>query len=142
MGVPAQTLTIEELIPQRAPMVLVDTFDGIDSAGMSHTRWTVGEENPFVEDGWLTECGTIEHMAQSAAARVGWCCCAEGRAVPVGFIGAVSHFTAHRLVRVGTCLHTVLRVVQQVGPISLVEVAVVAEGGPVAEGQLKIFLQE
>lgn len=142
MGVPAQTLTIEELIPQRAPMVLVDAFDGIDAAGVSHTRWTVAEENPLVEKGWLTECGAIEHMAQSAAARVGWCCRAEGRAVPVGFIGAVSHFTAHRLVRVGTCLHTALRIVQQVGPVSLAEVTVAAEDGPVAEGRLKIFLQE
>ncbi len=141
MGISAQTLKIEELIPQRAPMVLVDTFEGIDATEVSHTRLTVRSENPFVEAGCLTECGVIEHMAQSAAARVGWNCREAGGDVPVGFIGAVSHFIAHRLPPVGSCLHTALRIVQQVGPVSLAELTVEVDGEPIAEGRLKIFLQ-
>ena len=141
MGVSAQTLKIEELIPQRAPMVLVDMFDGIDEEEVSHTQLTVRAESLFVEAGCLTECGLIEHMAQSAAARVGWSCLEEKRAVPIGYIGAVSHFTAHRLPGIGSCLHTALRIVQQVGPVSLAELTVEADGEPIAEGWLKIFLQ-
>lgn len=142
MGISAQTLKIEELIPQRAPMVLVDAFDGIDAAGVSHTRLTIRPENLFVEAGCMTECGLIEHMAQSAAARVGWSCLEAERAVPIGYIGAVSRFAAFRLPPVGSCLHTALRIVQQVGPVSLAELTVRADGELVAEGQLKIFLQE
>ena len=141
MGVSAQTLNIEDLIPQRAPMIFVDAFDGIDDAEVSHTRLTVRADQLFVENGRLTECGLIEHMAQSAAARDGWSCRKAGREVPVGFIGAVSHFTAFRLPPAGAHLATSLRIVQQVGPVSLAEATVETAEGPVAEGRLKIFLQ-
>ena len=76
-----------ELIPQRPPMVLVDRFEGIDAEGVSTTGYTVVPAGLFVAGGRMSECGIIEHMAQSAAARIGWCCRAEGRPVPVGFIG-------------------------------------------------------
>ena len=81
-------------------------------------------------------------MAQSAAARVGWSCLEEERAVPIGYIGAVSRFAAFRLPSVGSCLRTALRIVQQVGPVSLAELTVRADDELVAEGQLKIFLQQ
>ena len=68
-----------ELIPQRPPMVLVDRFEGIDAEGVSTTGYTVEPAGLFVAGGRMSECGIIEHMAQSAAARIGWCCRAEGR---------------------------------------------------------------
>ena len=62
---------ILDLIPQRAPIVMVDEFLGIDN-NVSKTRFTVKEENIFVDNNQLSECGLIEHIAQSAAARVGF----------------------------------------------------------------------
>lgn len=141
MGISAQSLSIEELIPQRIPMILVDTFEGIDEDENSHTRLTIRPDNLFVENGHMTECGIIEHMAQSAAARVGWACHSEGKPVPIGYIGAVSHFTAHQLPAVGSCLKTTMRIVQAIGPVSLAELRVNVENKLVAEGRLKIFLQ-
>lgn len=141
MGIPAQSVNIEELIPQREPMVLVDRFGGIDADGVSHTELTVSEACLFVDAGRMTECGLIEHMAQSAASRVGWRCREQGRPVPVGFIGAVSRFTAYALPPVGTRLRTSLRIVQEVGAISLAELRTEADGDVVAEGSLKIYLQ-
>lgn len=130
-----------ELIPQRPPMVLVDRFEGIDAEGVSTTGYTVVPVGLFVTGGRMSECGIIEHMAQSAAARIGWCCRAEGRPVPVGFIGAVSRLELHDLPRTGAHLRTRLRIVQEIGPLSLAEVRTEADGRPLAEGNLKIYLQ-
>ena len=130
-----------ELIPQRPPMVLVDRFEGIDAEGVSTTGYTVVPAGLFVAGGRMSECGIIEHMAQSAAARIGWCCRAEGRPVPVGFIGAVSRLELHDLPRTGVHLRTRLRIVQEIGPLSLAEVRTEADGRPLAEGNLKIHLQ-
>ena len=130
-----------ELIPQRPPMVLVDRFEGIDAEGVSTTGYTVVPAGLFVAGGRMSECGIIEHMAQSAAARIGWCCRAEGRPVPVGFIGAVSRLELHDLPRTGVHLRTRLRIVQEIGPLSLAEVRTEADGRPLAEGNLKIYLQ-
>lgn len=130
-----------ELIPQRPPMVLVDRFEGIDAEGVSTTGYTVVPAGLFVAGGRMSECGIIEHMAQSAAARIGWCCRAEGRPVPVGFIGAVSRLEFHDLPRTGAHLRTRLRIVQEIGPLSLAEVRTEADGRPLAEGNLKIYLQ-
>ena len=130
-----------ELIPQRPPMVLVDRFEGIDAEGVSTTGYTVVPAGLFIAGGRMSECGIIEHMAQSAAARIGWCCRAEGRPVPVGFIGAVSRLELHDLPRTGVHLRTRLRIVQEIGPLSLAEVRTEADGRPLAEGNLKIYLQ-
>lgn len=130
-----------ELIPQRPPMVLVDRFEGIDAEGVSTTGYTVEPAGLFVAGGRMSECGIIEHMAQSAAARIGWCCRAEGRPVPVGFIGAVSRLELHDLPRTGAHLRTRLRIVQEIGPLSLAEVRTEADGRPLTEGNLKIYLQ-
>lgn len=130
-----------ELIPQRPPMVLVDRFEGIDAEGVSTTGYTVEPAGLFVAGGRMSECGIIEHMAQSAAARIGWCCRAEERPVPVGFIGAVSRLELHDLPRTGAHLRTRLRIVQEIGPLSLAEVRTEADGRPLAEGNLKIYLQ-
>ena len=59
------------LIPQRPPMVMIDRFYGIEE----NTSWsglTVTTDNLFCRDGVLQETGIIEHIAQSAAARVGY----------------------------------------------------------------------
>ena len=59
------------LIPQRPPMVMIDRFYGIEE----NTSWsglTVTPDNLFCRDGVLQETGIIEHIAQSAAARVGY----------------------------------------------------------------------
>ena len=141
MGVPEKSVAITELIPQRPPMVMVDRFECIDAEDQSHTSLTVREDNLFVEEGALTECGLIEHMAQSAAARVGWRCREAGEKVPVGFIGAVSRFRADALPPVGARLETTLRMVQEVGPLSLAALRVECDGQLIAEGNLKIYLQ-
>ena len=76
MGVPEKALIaadeIVEYIPQRPPIVMADAFYGIGEDGCARSGLTVCEDNIFVEEDALSECGLIEHIAQSAALRAGY----------------------------------------------------------------------
>ena len=58
---------ILNLIPQRPPIVMVDSFFGFEE-NRSYSGLTVTTDNLFCEAGRLQEPGIIEHIAQSAAA--------------------------------------------------------------------------
>lgn len=134
--------TIEELIPQRPPIVMVDEFLGIDD-GVSHTRLSVRGDNLFFENGTLNACGIIEHIAQSAASRVGYICRSQSLPVPIGYIGSVNDFSVERLPREGEQIHTSIRVVQEVFGISLIEARCTdSAGGCLAGCKMKIFLEQ
>lgn len=133
--------SIEELIPQRAPIVMVDRLTSIKE-GVSYTELEVRADNLFVERGVLSECGLIEHIAQSAAARIGYLFRMRDEAVPIGYIGSVNQFALGRLPRVGERLTTSIRVLQEVDQVSLVEAEVCSGDEVVASSRMKIFLEQ
>lgn len=132
-------MDILELIPQRAPIVMVDRFLGIED-GISFTEFTVREDNVFLEDGCMTECGLIEHIAQSAAARVGYFFCSKGEKVPLGYIGAVNNLSVNMLPICGSVLSTAIGIVQEVMGITLIEAVCRTGDTLVATCRMKIFL--
>ena len=133
-------MEIQDLIPQRAPIVMVDRFLGIEH-GISRTELCVREDNIFVNDGNLTECGLIEHIAQSAAARVGYIFRSEGQEVPVGYIGSINKFSIDVLPSVGSVISTEVKVLQEIMGISLIEAECMINGEHVANCKMKIFLE-
>ena len=96
----------------------------------------------FCEDGRFCECGIIEHMAQSAAARVGWLALQKGEKVRLGFIGSVDNFEVLEFPQAGQKLCTEISVVQEVFGISLVRAVVFVEGREIAHGSMKIVLED
>lgn len=132
---------ILQLIPQRPPMVLVDCFFGIEGNN-SYTGFTVAPTHLFCRDGVLQEPGVIEHIAQSAAARIGYIYTQKHEAVPLGFIGSVDKLKIHRLPQIGTELFTEITVVQEVFDITLVAAQVSVGQQLIAECRMKIFLKK
>lgn len=129
------------LIPQRPPMVLVDCFYGMDEQG-SYTGLKVDASCLFCKEGKMDECGVTEHIAQSAAVRIGYLYRSRGEAIPIGFIGSVNKMTFHALPVVGDELHTTIWVEQEIFDITLISATVKVKGRLIAEGQLKIFLKK
>ena len=113
------------LIPQRPPIVMVDSFFGIEE-NCSYSGLTVTSDNIFCEAGKLQEPGIIEHIAQSAAARIGFIYTRQGAQVPLGFIGSVDKLKIYNLPEVGIKLFTEITVVQEVFDITLVSAQVKA----------------
>ena len=132
---------ILELIPQRPPIVMVDSFYGIED-NCSYSGLTIMPENIFCQEGKLQEAGIIEHIAQSAAARIGSIYLQKNEPVPLGFIGSVDKLVLHFLPEVGQELSTGITVIQEVFDITLVSACVSTQEGVVAECRMKIFLEK
>lgn len=132
---------ILDYIPQRDPIIMVDEFFGIDKT-FSYSGLTVRDENIFCEENILHEGGLIEHIAQSAALRVGYEHVRMGQPVPVGFIGSVNRLRLYELPRKGDHLRTTLAVEAEMMGITLVSATVEVRNRVVAKGQIKIALQK
>lgn len=138
-------LTGEELyrlIPQRPPIVMVDTFFSADETD-AETGLHIHTDNIFSQDGTLQEPGLIEHVAQSAAAFAGYAPYTRGEAPKLGFIGEVKKFKISRLPLSGDFLHTCLHVMGEAGGVTLIAAEVKsADGDTLATCQMKIFIKE
>lgn len=129
------------LIPQRPPIVMVDSFFGIEE-NCSYSGLTITSDNIFCEAGKLQEPGVIEHIAQSAAARIEFIYTRQGAQVPLGFIGSVDKLKIYNLPEVGIKLFTEITVVQEVFDITLVSAQVKAGEELIAECRMKIFIKK
>ena len=130
---------ILELIPQRHPIVMVDKFLGIED-NVSRTEFTISEDNIFVNNGEFSECGLIEHIAQSAAARVGYVFKSKDMPIPIGYIGSVNDFSLVENPRVGDTISTTVEILQEVFNITLIKAHCVVNDKEVATCKMKIFL--
>ena len=130
---------IIDLIPQRAPIVMVDEFLGIEES-VSKSSLTVRKDNIFVDDATLSECGLIEHIAQSAAARVGHIFNILNRPIPIGYIGSVNDFAIAAHPKVGDTIYTTIEVIQEVFNITLIRAVCRVNDVEIATCKMKIFL--
>ncbi len=142
----SQLSTIEgedilKLIPQRSPIVMVDSFYGIEGDS-SYAGLTVTTDNLFCLDGQLQEAGIIEHIAQSAAARIGYLYTQQEEAVPLGFIGSVDKLKLYKLPQAGSKLITEITIIQEVGDITLIAAKTQVDETLIAECRMKIFLKK
>lgn len=127
-------------IPQRPPFVMIDAVERADDE-MSVCSFTVREGHLFVEDGYFTEPGLIENMAQTAAAGTGYKAHQEGKEAPVGFIGAIKSLQIKQLPKVGQLISTKISFLHQVMNAHIVQAIVMLNEQEIASCELKIFLQ-
>ena len=136
-----QQLSIDRLIPQRAPILMVDRLlEAQDDT--ARTCLTIRPDNFFLdEDGCLDETGLIEHIAQSASALAGYKALRAGASrPPVGYIGEVKRFRLVRRPQAGEMLVTTVTLGVETGGVSLLTAEAQAAGQTVAATQMKIFI--
>jgi predicted hotdog family 3-hydroxylacyl-ACP dehydratase len=132
---------ILSLIPQRPPMVMVDSLIFADEKS-STTVFEIPEGNIFVEFGRLTEPGLLENMAQTAAAGIGYICRVGNRPVPLGYIGAVQNLEIFGLPKTGDEIETEILVENQIFEVSIVSGRVRLKGKILAQCKMKIFTKQ
>jgi len=132
---------ILQYIPQRPPFVMIDSIAKADGT-VSETNFTIREGHLFVEEGKFTEPGLVENMAQTAAAGTGYSLMAQGKPVPVGFIGALKALNVLDMPAVGDTITTEVSFKTQVLNVHIVQGRVFNKGVEIANCELKIFLQE
>lgn len=138
----AGTIDILELIPQRPPFLLVDRLVDFQPEE-STTSFEVRPDGIFVRNGFLSEAGLLENIAQSCAARIGYInkfC--KNETVKIGIIGAVKDFKLSFLPETGSTLTTKITTISEVFGITLVSAEVFLDGKTAASCQMKISLTD
>ena len=131
---------IKELIPQRYPIMMVDTFYGATDTE-ADTGLTVADDNLFCSDGFFMEPGLVEHIAQSASAFAGFKAKVKNEPTPIGYIGEVKKFRINFLPRTGDMLRTHIRIMSEVLGVSLLAAETTVNEEIAAQCQMKIFIK-
>jgi predicted hotdog family 3-hydroxylacyl-ACP dehydratase len=118
---------------------MLDRFSFVDD---DHAEgWLkVRSDNLLVENGAFTEPGLIEHIAQTAAARLGYICLKEGKAVPLGYIGSIEHIHIFSLPKINEEIKTEVYIKNQIFNVTVVEGKVRTGDKLVAQCEMKIFI--
>ncbi len=134
-------IDIRTLLPQQPPFVMVGNILSCD-ATTTRCSYTVPPDNIFCEGGVFTAPGLIEHVAQTAAARLGFInlYVNKGGKVQIGYIGAIKDFEIVRLPHVGETIETEVQVEQEVMGMTLVSARVIIGNELIATTSMKIAL--
>lgn len=107
------------------------------------TKLTVQQDNIFVdENGYFSEAGLIENIAQTAAAGTGYKASMEHTPPTVGFIGQIKDLAVCALPKVGETITTVVETKAQVFNAMIVQGIVKLNEKIIAKAEFKIFLQQ
>ncbi|MES2590652.1 MAG: 3-hydroxyacyl-ACP dehydratase [Bacteroidota bacterium] len=132
---------ITDYIPQRAPIVMIDTLNYCE-AGITKTSFEIRKDNIFVKNGLLHEPGIIENIAQTAAANAGYEVKKNGAEPMIGFIGAIKDLVIYQLPKIGDVLETTVKLKMEVMGVTLIEGSSFCNGTEIAKCEMKIVLQK
>lgn len=139
MTIPALPVSARAFIPQQPPIVMIDNILVCEEERFV-TNFLIRFDNVFVENGRMRESGLMENIAQTCAARVGFC--AADQKVPRGVIGGISRFELQQLPNVGETLTTIIRVVAGVASALVVDAEVYVGKKAIAACSMKVFITE
>ena len=131
---------IKELIPQREPMIMVDTFYNATESE-ADTGFTVARDSLFCSDSGFEEPGLVEHIAQSASAFAGYKAKLAKEPTPLGFIGEVKACRIHFLPKAGDELRTHIRILSELFDVSLLAAETKVNGEIAVQCQMKISIK-
>jgi 3-hydroxymyristoyl/3-hydroxydecanoyl-(acyl carrier protein) dehydratase len=132
---------VTDLLPQKTPFKMVDHLH-FSEENKIVTSFTVNADNPLVCDGFFTEGGMIENMAQSAAAGTGYFFTQQQKEIPIGYIGAVKNVKISRLPASGDEIRTELTTLNRIGDASIVEGKIFSGKELLGCCELTIFVQQ
>jgi 3-hydroxyacyl-[acyl-carrier-protein] dehydratase len=141
MSVLVDKSQITEYIPQKSPIVMIDTLNYCEG-NVTKTTFLIEASNIFVKDNVLHEPGIIENIAQTAAAKAGYEVKKLGKEPVLGFIGAIKDLKIHSFPKVGDLLETTVTIKNEVMDVTIIEGISTCGGIKVAECEMKIFIQK
>jgi 3-hydroxyacyl-[acyl-carrier-protein] dehydratase len=137
----AGSIEIQNLIPQKPPMVVVDGLVE-HNENVTVSRLILSKNNLFCKDGFFHEPGLVENMAQTAALRSGYEAFLKNEKPKVGFIGSLKNIEIHELPKDTDELQTKLTVLNELLQALIIRCEVFVEKKLMAEGEMTIFLKD
>jgi len=134
-----QAFNILDLIPQRPPMVMVDTLVSCNEQD-TFSSFKIRADNVFCNANVFSEAGLIENIAQTAAARMGYLSKINNAEVKIGYIGAIKNISIHFLPNVNTFLETKVSVLSELMGFTIIRGDIFCENKLAATCEMRIFL--
>lgn len=130
---------IAELLPHRAPMILLDELISYDETG-AVAATTIGESSLFLEaDGVPAHIG-LEYMAQACGAHAGALARDEGAPVKIGFLLGTRQYRARvAYFRRGERLLVCVTAVYRDAEMGAFDCRIEIDGTLAAEAQLTVY---
>ncbi len=135
----ANTKRVKELIPQKAPFVMVDELLLFTQENL-RSRFKINAANLFVENDYFVESGIIENMAQTVALHTGYQFFLMNKVPPTGYLGSIKNVEINRLPKTGESIETCIEIIQEFMGVTLVDVVVFNGDEIIAKSQMKTVL--
>jgi len=135
-----QTINILDLIPHRAPFIMIDTIEPGEHRNI-WSRFYIANDNILLEKEHFSESGLIENMAQTAGAGSGYISSLDPGPGRVGYIGGLKNLHIYSFPVAGSTIQTEVSYVNQVMSALIVEGKVFQNEKLMASCELRIFIQ-
>lgn len=136
-----KTFDILDLIPQRPPMVMVSDHISYDERN-TVTTFYIKKENIFCRDGFFTEPGLIENIAQTCAVRIGYFNKINDKEILIGFIGAIKELKIHFLPPAEIKIRTEVFIETEILGFTLIRGKVFSDEKLCAECEMRILIRQ
>lgn len=137
-----EQINIKELLPQRDPFIMVGQLLYFDME-KTLVKTIITENNLFVDNGFFTQEGLIENIAQTCAVRIGYINkYILKKAIQIGFIGAIKNLKIFRLPEIGETIVTKINVVEEIFGMILVNAVIKSGEETITEAEMKIAIKE
>ena len=98
-------IDVLEVIPQRTPIVMIDALQYVDAVKTIST-FEIKDTCVFCANGFLSESGMIENIAQTGAAGFGYLDKQQNKPISLGFIASIKNVEIHQLPPIGAVITT------------------------------------
>ena len=129
---------IIDLIPQRPPMVMIDSLTYI---GENFARGClyIKASNVFCNECYLHEAGILEFIAQTAATWKGYMNLSEGREVKTGIIALIKNLSIYSLPAVDTEIKSEIIIEDEILDYMIITGRATQYNSILAEGEIRIL---
>ncbi|MEC4113290.1 ABC transporter permease [Myroides pelagicus] len=151
MGRSTRSIVIQNYLPHRDPMLMVDIISDISNEAVT-TTFLIEEDNLFVLSGVLQEVALIENAAQTCSAIVGQSFFFDENdnervnVSVLGFISSIKRVSIKKLPRVGQVITTKGVLVSKVDSgdtaICIMQVNTLLGDTEIMNAELNLFLQK
>ena len=139
MELDLNNIKIEDLIPQRKPVVMLDRVVSFDEKSIV-SALVVRADNFFAFAKFLSGPGILENIAQTAAAKSGLNSRMNNFPVPLGFIGAIKNLKIYNLPEIGKEIKTTVTTDFVISNATIINGSVFSDKQKIAECEMKIFI--
>jgi len=141
MSFPAATeIDVLDVIPQRAPIVMIDALQYADVTKTIST-FEIKDTCVFCNKGFLSESGMIENIAQTGAAGFGYLDKQQNKAISLGFIASIKNIEIQKLPPVGSVITTEVIAQEPVMGFNIILGKIILNDSIIASCEMRIFVQ-